>query len=207
MANNNHHHHGRRRPLFVPPPLSPRRHLYRHAAASIVAPTPVSSRLPHTSGWLLHRCLSCHAGTSPAMPAPLLLRRHLSHCAAASLVVPRSRRLVVALPPFLTCRRLSCRAGWLSLCQHLSLCTAVSLFATSLIALDPLNPSKKRIGLLGGPSSINPMRWRRMKGLMRSARGPFPPATAMVVIVVIGQIGKGLQTANLSNDSTVHTLV
>jgi hypothetical protein len=171
-----------------------------------VAATPVSLRHPHASSWLLHCRLSCHAGASPATPAPLSLHRHLSHCAAASLVVPCLRQLVVTLPPILTCRRLSYQAGWLLLC-HLSLCAAVSLFATSLIALDPLNPSKKCIGLLGGPSSINQMRWCRMKVLMRGARGPFLPAAAMVVIVVVGQIGKGLQTANLSNDSTVHTLV
>ncbi len=140
--------------------------LYPRAAASIVAPMPVSSRLPHASGWLLHRRLSCHAGASPATPAPLSLRRHLSHCAAASLFAPRSRPLVVALQPILTCRRLSCHAVWLLLC-HLSLRAAVSIFAPSLIALDPLNPNNKRIGLLGGPSSINPMRWRRTKGLMK----------------------------------------
>ncbi len=120
---------------------------------------------------------------SPATLVSLSLYGHLSHCAAASLVAPCSRWLVVALPPILTCRHLSCRTGWLSLC-HLSLCAAVSLFATSLIALDPLNPSKKRIDLLGGPSSINQMRWRRTKGLMRGARGPFLPAAAMVVIFV-----------------------
>jgi hypothetical protein len=177
------------------------------AAASIVAPMPVSLRLPHASSWLLHRRLSCNAGASaPAMPVPLSLRCHLSHCAAASLVVPCLRQLVVTSPPILTCCHRSCRAGWLTLC-HLSLRAAVSLFATSLIGLDPLNPSKKRIGLLGGVSFNNQMHWRRTKGLMRGARGPFPPAAAMVVIVVVGQIGKGLQTANSSNDSTVHTLV
>jgi hypothetical protein len=186
--------------------LSLCRCLYPRTAASIVAPMPVSSRLPHASSWLLHCHLSCHAGASPAMPAPLSLRHHLSHCTAVSLVVPRSRRLVVALPPILTCRCLSCHTGWLLLC-HLSLWAAVFLFATSLIMLNPLNLSKKRIGLLGEPSSINQMRWRRTKGLMRGARGPFPPATAMVVIVVVGQMGKGLQTANLSNDSTVCTSV
>jgi hypothetical protein len=180
--------------------------LYCCAAASIVAPTLVSLCHPHASSWLLHCRLSCHAGASPATPAPLLLHHHLSHCAAASLVAPHSLRLVVALPPILTCHHLSCCAGWLLLC-HLSLRATVSLFATSLIVLDPLNPSKKCIGLLGGPSSINQMHWCRMKDLMRGARGPFPPAVAMVVIVVVGQIGKGLQTANLSNDSTVHTLV
>jgi hypothetical protein len=165
------------------------RRLYCCAVASIIAPTPVSSCLPHASGWLLHCCLSCHTSAFPAMPAPLLLCRHLSHCATASLVAPYLHWLVVPSPPILTCRCLFCRAGWLSLC-HLSLCTTVSLFATSLIALDPLNLSKIRIGLLGGPSSINQMHWHRTKGLMRGARGPLPPAAAMVVIVVVvvGQI-------------------
>jgi hypothetical protein len=186
--------------------LSLCRRLYCRAATSIIAPTPVSLLLPHASSWLLHCRLSCHAGTSPATPAPLLLCRHLSHYAAASLVAPCSQRLVIALLPILTCRCLSCRAGWLLHC-HISLRAAVSLFATYPIALDPLNPSKKRIGLLGGPSSINPVHWRRTKGLMRGARGSFLPAAAMVVSVVLGQIGKGLQTTNLSNDSTVRTLV
>jgi hypothetical protein len=49
------------------------------------------------------------------------------------------------------------------------------LFATFLIAppslwvIDPLNPSKKRIGLLRGSSSINPMQRHGMKGLMWGA--------------------------------------
>jgi hypothetical protein len=142
--------------------LSLRRRLYRHAAATIAAPTPVSLRLSRASGWVLHRHLSRRASASLVVPVPLLLLRHLSCCAATSLVVPHLRRLVVASPTILTCCRLSCRAGWLSPC-YLSLCVAVSLFATSLIApqslwvIDPLNPSnsKKRIGLLGGlPLSI-----------------------------------------------------
>ncbi len=109
------------------------------------------------------------------MPAPLSLRRHLSCCAAASLVPPHLCRLVVASPTILTCHRLSCRAGWLSPC-YLSHCAAVSLFATSLIApeslwvIDPLNPSKKRIGLLRGFSSINPTQRHGTKGLMSNRR-------------------------------------
>ena len=131
--------------LDVPSPLSLRRRLYRHAAATIVAPMPVSLRLSCASGWLLHRHLSRCTSASLVMPAPLSLLRHLSCCAAASLVTPHLRRLVVASPTILTCRRLSCCAGWLSPC-YLSLCAAVSLFATSLIApqslwvIDPLNP-------------------------------------------------------------------
>ncbi len=141
--------------LDAPPPLLLRRRLYRHAAATIAALTPVSLRLSRASGWLLHRHLSRRASASLVVSAPLSLRRHLSCCAAASLVAPHLRRVVVALPTILTCHRLSCRAGWLSPC-YLSLCAAVSLFATSLIApqslwvIGPLNPSKKSIGLLRG---------------------------------------------------------
>ncbi len=138
--------------IATPPPLWPR---HRPATTSIAVPTPVSLRLSCASGWLLHCHLSPRASASLVGPAPLSLRRHLSCCAAASLVAPHLRRLVVASPTILTCLRLSCRAGWLSPC-YLSLCAAVSLFATSLIAppslwvIYPLNPSKKRIGLLGG---------------------------------------------------------
>ena len=115
--------------LVALPPLLPRR---CHVATTIVVPTPVSLCLFHASGWLLHRRLSRRARASLVMPAPLSLHCHISRCAAASLVVPHLRRLVVALPTILTCCRLSCRAGWLSPC-YLSLCAAVSLFATSLI--------------------------------------------------------------------------
>ena len=141
--------------------LSLRRRLYRHAATTIAAPTPVSLCLSRASGWLLHRHLSRCTSAYLVVPAPLSLLCHLSCCAAASLLVaPHLRQLVVASPTILTCHRLSCRAGWLSPC-YLSLCAAVSLFATSHIAsqslwvIDHLNPSKKRIGLLGGlPLSI-----------------------------------------------------
>ncbi len=176
--------------LDAPAPLSLRCRLYPHAAATIVAPMPVSLRLSCASGWLLHRHLSRRASASLVVPAPLLSCRCLSRCAAASLVAPHLRRLVVASPTILTCRRLSCRAGWLLHC-YLSLCAAVSLFATSLIAppslKDPLNPSKKRIGLLGGSSSINPTQRHGTKGLMWGARGQFPPAAAMVVMFVLGR--------------------
>jgi len=116
--------------LETPLPLSLCRRLYCHAAATIAAPTPVLLRLSCASSGLLHRHLSCYA--------------------SASLVVPHLRRLVIASPTILTCRCLSCRAGWLPSCC-LSLCTVVSLFTTSLIAppslwvIEPLNPSKKRI--------------------------------------------------------------
>jgi hypothetical protein len=166
-----------------------RHRLYRHAAATIAAPTPVSLRLSRANGWLLHRHLSRCTSASLVVPTSLSLLRHLSCCAAASLlVVPHLRRLVVASPIILMCRCLLCRSGWLLPC-YLYLCAAVSLFATSLIApqslwvIEPLNPSKKRIGLLGGSSSINPTQRHGTKGLMWGARGQFLPAAAMVVMM------------------------
>jgi hypothetical protein len=179
--------------------LSLRHRLYRHAAATIAAPTPVSLRLSCASGWLLHRHLSRCTSASFVVPAPLSFR-HLSCDADASLVAPHLRRLVVASPTILTCRRLSCRVGWLSPC-YLSLCAAVSLFATSLIALqslwviDPLNPSKKRIGLLGVSSSINPTQRHGTNGLMWGARGQFPPAVAMVVMMFV--LGRWFTSAHI----------
>ncbi len=129
--------------LDAPSLLSLRRRLYRHAIAT---PPPLSpcQRLSHCAS--LAPAVGCCIVTSLAAPVPLLSGWHLFHCATTSLVAPHLRRLVVALPTILTCLRLSCRAGWLSPC-YLSLCTAVSLFATSLIAppclwvIYPLNPS------------------------------------------------------------------
>ncbi len=137
-----------------------RRCLSRCAAASIARPPPLSpcQRLSYCAS--LVPAVGCCIVTSLAVPVPLLSCRCLSRCAAASLVAPHLRRLVVALPTILTCRRLSCHAGWLSSCC-LSFCAIVSLFTTSLIVppslwvIDPLNPSKKRIVCSGGlPLSI-----------------------------------------------------
>jgi len=96
---------------------------------------------------------------SPVAPLPSSLSSPVTIVIVVAIIV-HLRRLVVASPTILTCRRLSCRAGWLSSCC-LSLCTVVSLFTTSLIALpslwviDTLNPSKKRIVCSGGlPLSI-----------------------------------------------------
>ena len=55
----------------------------------------------------------------------------------------------------------------------------------------PPDPGKKCIRLLGGSSSINSTCQRRTKGLMWGARGPFPPAAAMVVMVVVGSWSLG----------------
>jgi hypothetical protein len=53
-----------------------------------------------------------------------------------------------------------------------------------LRAINTLNPPKECIRKLGGLSSIHSMHWRGAQGLMWDARGPFPPAAAMVVAVV-----------------------
>ncbi len=50
--------------------------------------------------------------------------------------------------------------------------------------IPPLIPLKSFILVLGGLSSINSMHRRGTKGLMWGARGPFPPAATMVVMVV-----------------------
>ena len=117
--------------LDAPSPLSLHRRLYRHAAATIVAPMPVSLRLSRASGWSLHHHLSRRASASLVVPVPLLLRRGLS-CGASPapagcrfanyLNVPLSllsRQLVVALLPISLRRCLSLR--------HLSHCAAVSM--------------------------------------------------------------------------------
>ncbi len=46
-------------------------------------------------------------------------------------------------------------------------------------------PTPKYIPKLGRLSSIHSKHWRRAQGLMWGARGPFPPAVAMVVVVVM----------------------
>ena len=87
-------------------------HLSQCAVASLVAPPPLSLNAP----------------------SPLSLRRCLYHHANACLIAPLSRqRLVVALPPLLMRRRLSC-------------CTAASLSRcalASLVAPPPLSPHKR----------------------------------------------------------------
>jgi len=127
-----------------------RRCLSRCAGASVATPPLLSQHQRLSYFASLVPAGGCCIVTSLAAPVPLLSCQSLSRCAAASLVAPHLRRLVVASPTILMCRRLSCRAGWLSSCC-LSLCAVVSLFTTSLIAppslwvIDPLNPSKKHI--------------------------------------------------------------
>jgi hypothetical protein len=55
---------------------------------------------------------------------------------------------------------------------------------SALRAINTLNPPKKYIRKLGGLSPIHSTHQRRAPGLMWGARGPFPPAAAMVVAVV-----------------------
>ena len=99
--------------LDAPLSLSLCRRLYRHAATTIAAPTPVSLRLSRASGWLLHRHLSCRASASLVVPVPLSLRRspllwrltcagwvslhQLSWHAAISLVTPAGCRIATSL--------------------------------------------------------------------------------------------------------------
>ncbi len=55
---------------------------------------------------------------------------------------------------------------------------------SALRAINTLNPPKEYIRKLGGLSPIHSMRRHGVQGLMWGARGPFPPAAAMVVVVV-----------------------
>jgi hypothetical protein len=119
--------------LVAPPPLSPRRRHYCRSNACLIAPLSRQRLVVASSPLSPRQCLSCRVGASLVVLAPLLSCRCLSCCAAASLVAPHLRRLVVVSPTILTCRCLSCHAGWLLPC-YLSLCAAVSLFTTSLIA-------------------------------------------------------------------------
>jgi hypothetical protein len=55
---------------------------------------------------------------------------------------------------------------------------------SALRAINILNPPQKYIRKLGRMSSIYLKHQRGAQGLMWGARGPFPPAAAMVVAVV-----------------------
>ncbi len=55
---------------------------------------------------------------------------------------------------------------------------------STLRAVNTRNPPKEYIRKLGRLSPIHSMHQRRAQGLMWGARGPFPPAAAMVVAVV-----------------------
>ncbi len=56
---------------------------------------------------------------------------------------------------------------------------------SALRAINTLNPPKEYIRKLGRLESIYSKHRRRAQGLMWGTRGPFPPAAAMVVAVVM----------------------
>jgi hypothetical protein len=56
---------------------------------------------------------------------------------------------------------------------------------SALRSINTLDPPKKYIRKLGGFSTIYSMLRRGAPGIMWGARGPFPPAAAMVVVVVM----------------------
>ncbi len=56
---------------------------------------------------------------------------------------------------------------------------------SALRAINTLNPPKNYIRKLGGLLPIRLTRRRGAQGLMWGAKGPFPPAAAMVVVVVM----------------------
>jgi hypothetical protein len=124
--------------LDAPSPLLLRRRLYRHAAATIVAPMTVSMRLSLRQRLVVassplspRQCLSCRAGASLVVPVPLSLRRGLS-CGASPAPAGCRFANYLKVPPSLLSRRLVVAFHPLSLrcclsLRHLSQCAAVSL--------------------------------------------------------------------------------
>jgi hypothetical protein len=83
----------------------------------------------------------------------------------------------------------------LQCCGNASLPKERSLFR----AIHTLSPAPKYIRKLGGLSPIHLMRQRGAQGLMWGARGPFLPAAAIVVAVVIPIVFCAKATEMLKN--------
>jgi hypothetical protein len=117
--------------LVAPPPLSPRRRHYRRANACLIAPL-LRQRLVVASSPLLPRqCLSCRVGASLVAPPPLLLRHRLS-CGAS--LAPGGCRFAnyLDVSPSLLLRQLVVALLPLSLCRTLSLCHLSHCAAVSM---------------------------------------------------------------------------
>jgi hypothetical protein len=65
-----------------------------------------------------------------------------------------------------------------------------------LRAMHTLNSPKNYTRLLGGLSPIHSMHRRGAQGLMWGARGPFPPAAAMVGMVALVDVGRWRRTSD-----------
>jgi hypothetical protein len=76
---------------------------------------------------------------------------------------------------------------------------------STLRAIHTLNPPPKYIPKLGGLSPIHSMHWRGAQGLMWGARGPFPPAAAMVVAFVTPVVFCAKATEILKNAKSTKT--
>jgi hypothetical protein len=114
--------------LDVPVPLSLRRRLYGHTNACLIAPLSRQWLVVASSPLSPRQCLSCRADASLVAPPPLWLRRGIS-CGTSPAPAGCCFANFLDVPPSLLSRRLV-----VALKCYLSLCTAVSLFATSLIA-------------------------------------------------------------------------
>ena len=126
-----------------------------------------SSHLHHSYKWLVVVCRFARLFVVVVVVKQKQRRKH------NWLIVVQSP------PPPLTC---CCNA---LLPQHRSV----------LQVIDPSNPGKKRIGLLGGSSSINPTQRHGTKGLMWGARGQFLPAAAMVMMMFV--LGRWFTSAHI----------
>ena len=117
--------------LVAPSPLSSRRRHYCHANACLIAPLSRQWLVVASSPLSPRQCLSCRAGASLVVPVPLSLRRGLS-CGASPAPAGCRFANYLNVPPSLLSRRLVVALLPLSLrrclsLHHLSHCAAVSL--------------------------------------------------------------------------------
>jgi hypothetical protein len=78
---------------------------------------------------------------------------------------------------------------------------------STLRSINTLDPPQKYIRKLGGLLPIHLMHWRGAPGLMWGARGPFPPAAAMVVAVVTSVVFCAKATEKRNKNTKISCLV
>jgi hypothetical protein len=78
---------------------------------------------------------------------------------------------------------------------------------SALRSINTLNPPKRYICKLGGLSPIRSTHWRGAPGLMWGARGPFLPAAAMVVAVVMPDVFCAKATEKRNKNTKISCLI
>jgi hypothetical protein len=77
---------------------------------------------------------------------------------------------------------------------------------SALRGTNTLNPPKTYIRYLGWLSPIHQKHWRGAQGLMWGARGPVPPAAAMVVAIVMPVVFCAKATEKFNNNTKISCL-